>query len=129
MSAIKNNRKILYISYDGMTDPLGQSQVISYLIGLTKYGYSFHILSFEKKEKWISTGNEIQNLLDENGIKWFPKTFHTNPPILSKVYDKFLLLQKAKMLSPLLVFPQKNKTPLLVLSASIGRAGITNKTS
>jgi len=98
MSVLKNNKKILYISYDGMTDPLGQSQVISYLIGLTKYGYTFHILSFEKKEKWISTGSEIQSLLDENGIKWFPNTFHTSPPIISKVYDKFLLLQKAKKL-------------------------------
>ena len=28
--------KILYISYDGMTDPLGQSQVIPYLVGLVK---------------------------------------------------------------------------------------------
>ena len=98
MNAIKNNKKILYISYDGMTDPLGQSQVISYLIGLTKHGYTFHILSFEKKEKWISTGKEIQSLLDENNIKWFPNTFHTDPPIISKVYDKFLLLQKAKKL-------------------------------
>ena len=98
MSAIKNNKKILYISYDGMTDPLGQSQVISYLIGLTKHGYTFHILSFEKNDKWISTGKEIQSLLDKNNIKWFPNTFHTNPPIISKVYDKFLLLQKAKKL-------------------------------
>ena len=26
-----NSRKILYISYDGMCEPLGQSQVLSYL--------------------------------------------------------------------------------------------------
>ena len=66
MGPVKNEKKILYISYDGMTDPLGQSQVINYLIGLTKYGYIFHILSFEKKEKWVLTGKEIQSLLDEN---------------------------------------------------------------
>ena len=93
-----NNKKILYISYDGMTDPLGQSQVISYLVGLKKYGYNFYILSFEKKEKWISTGKEIQTLLDKNGIKWFPTLFHTTPPIISKIYDKLLLLKKAKKL-------------------------------
>ena len=93
-----NNKKILYISYDGMTDPLGQSQVISYLIGLGKYGYKFYILSFEKKEKWTSTGKEIQTLLDKNGIKWYPTLFHTTPPIISKIYDKFLLLKKAKKL-------------------------------
>lgn len=98
MEGNTNNKKILYISYDGMTDPLGQSQVISYLIGLGKYGYKFYILSFEKKEKWNSTGKEIQNLLDKNGIKWYPTLFHTTPPIISKIYDKFLLLKKAKKL-------------------------------
>ncbi len=30
--------KVLYLSYDGMTDPLGQSQVIPYLVGLSKRG-------------------------------------------------------------------------------------------
>ena len=98
MSENSNYKKILYISYDGMTDPLGQSQVINYLIGLSKYGYNFYILSFEKKEKWISTGKEIQTLLDNNGIKWYPTLFHTSPPILSKIYDKNLLLKKAKEL-------------------------------
>ena len=37
-----------------MTDPLGQSQVLPYLIGLTKEGYQFTILSFEKKERFIN---------------------------------------------------------------------------
>ena len=43
--------KVLYISYDGMTDPLGQSQVLPYLCGLSKSGYQFTILSFEKKQR------------------------------------------------------------------------------
>ena len=42
------SKNILYLSYDGMTDPLGQSQVLPYLIGLTKEGFTFHIISFEK---------------------------------------------------------------------------------
>ena len=29
-------KQILYISYDGITDPLGQSQILPYIIGLTK---------------------------------------------------------------------------------------------
>ncbi len=37
---MKNKKgHILYISYDGMTDPLGQSQVLPYLKGLAKKGY------------------------------------------------------------------------------------------
>ena len=104
MDDININKKILYISYDGMTDALGQSQVISYLIGLKKYGYSFFILSFEKEDKWKSIGKEIQTLLDEHSILWFPTIFHTKPPVISKIYDKFLLLKKAKSLHRLYQF-------------------------
>ena len=46
----KISKKILYISYDGMTDQLGQSQVIPYLIGLSGKGHQIHILSAEKDE-------------------------------------------------------------------------------
>jgi len=31
-------KQALYLSYDGMTDPLGQSQVLPYIIGLQKKG-------------------------------------------------------------------------------------------
>ena len=43
-------KKILYITYDGLTVPLGQSQYTALPEkGLTAYGYQFTILSFEKE--------------------------------------------------------------------------------
>src|SRR5438874_2415318 len=45
-------KKILFISYDGMTDPLGQSQVIPYLANLSKFGYRFTIFSCDKPLKY-----------------------------------------------------------------------------
>src|SRR5205814_6316570 len=39
------NRCVLYISYNGMLDPLGQSQVIPYLKELSKLGVRFTLLS------------------------------------------------------------------------------------
>ena len=92
------NKRILYISYDGMTDPLGQSQVINYLIGLRSYGYDFDLLSFEKPEKMNLHGKYIQQLLDDNGIRWYPQKFHKSPPIVSKIYDKSKLYRVAKAL-------------------------------
>ena len=38
---------ILYVSYDGMLEPLGQSQVLAYLERLAD-GYEVNLLSFEK---------------------------------------------------------------------------------
>ena len=33
---MKNYLGILYLTYDGITDPLGQSQILPYLFGLSK---------------------------------------------------------------------------------------------
>jgi len=44
------NKNILYLTYDGLTDQLGQSQILPYIIGLTKIGYHFSIISAEKDE-------------------------------------------------------------------------------
>jgi glycosyltransferase involved in cell wall biosynthesis len=81
-----------------MTDPLGQSQVINYLIGLKKFGYGFDILSFEKEDKFKSTGKYISDLLIKNDIGWHPQIFHTKPPIISKIFDRHTLFSKANKL-------------------------------
>lgn len=78
---------VLYISYDGMTDPLGQSQVIPYLIGLTKKGYAFTLISCEKEENYIQHKNKIQAILDKNNIAWHPISYTKKPPVLSAIYD------------------------------------------
>lgn len=88
-------KNILFISYDGMTDPLGQSQVIPYLAGLTKYGYQFTILSCEKPERNPSHKNDVENLLKSFPIKWIPISYHKKPPVLSSVHDVMMLKRKA----------------------------------
>ena len=89
------NRKILYISYDGMTDPLGQSQVIPYLAGLAKAGYQFTILSFEKKDRYEKLKDSIEAIMQQAGIVWVPMRFTRRPPLLSKFYDAIRMQRKA----------------------------------
>jgi hypothetical protein len=50
--------RVLYISYNGMLDPLGQSQVIPYLRELSRLGVSFTLLSYERPEALQSNGSE-----------------------------------------------------------------------
>lgn len=90
--------KVLYISYDGMTDNLGQSQVIPYLKGLIKHGHSFDILSFEKPENFIKRESLLKDLLREAGIGWYPLTYTKRPPVLASVYDTVRMHSKAKQL-------------------------------
>ncbi|MEO5563216.1 MAG: glycosyltransferase, partial [Chitinophagaceae bacterium] len=90
--------KVLYISYDGMTDPLGQSQVIPYLQGLSKHGYKITLLSFEKKLRFQKLSPQIRALLDESGIEWEPLFFSKRPPLLAKIYDIWRMQRLAKKL-------------------------------
>ena len=76
MDEIKSVKKVLYISYDGMTDPLGQSQVLPYIIGLTQNGYEFHLISFEKHERFLAHRNHIHAICDQAGIHWHPQDYH-----------------------------------------------------
>jgi glycosyltransferase involved in cell wall biosynthesis len=90
--------KIIYISYDGMTDVLGQSQVIPYLIGLSKKGHSFTIISCEKKDRFVNHKTEIQNLLSQHHISWHPVSYSTLPSVFSKQKNLLLIKQKVKEL-------------------------------
>lgn len=81
-----------------MTDPLGQSQVIPYLAGLTKFGYRFTILSCEKPKNYSLNKNEIENLLESFSIKWVPIAYHKTPPVFSTIYDVYQLKKKARKL-------------------------------
>lgn len=77
----------LYLSYDGMTDPLGQSQVIPYLVGLAREGYRIHLVSFEKPERFGAGRARIAGLLATAGIEWHPLPYTRRPPVLSTVRD------------------------------------------
>jgi glycosyltransferase involved in cell wall biosynthesis len=93
-----NKKTVLFISYDGMTDPLGQSQVIPYLAGLSKDGYEFVILSCDKPEKYKANKTYVEKLIAPYPITWVSIPYHKNPPVLSSVYDFFMLKQTAKQL-------------------------------
>lgn len=88
--------KVLYLSYDGMCDALGRSQVIPYLQGLAKKGHRIHIISCEKKENYKKDGTRISRILSDSHIGWTPLKFTTFPPFVTKIYD-LLKLRSAAM--------------------------------
>lgn len=93
ISTVKN---ILFISYDGMTDPLGQSQVLPYLQGLSKCGYKIFLLSCEKKQSFANNKAIIYKLVKEYGIHWIPVGYTKNPPVISTLLDIYKLRKEAK---------------------------------
>jgi len=91
-------KKILFISYDGLTDPLGQSQIIPYLAGLTKYNYEFTILSCDKPHLYKKNKEYVENLIAAFPIKWVSVPYHKDPPVLSSMFDFYKLKKTAKAL-------------------------------
>jgi|TARA_R110000737_G_scaffold345097_2_gene373187 glycosyltransferase involved in cell wall biosynthesis len=93
MDEVKN---VLYLSYDGMTDSLGQSQVLPYLEGLAaKKNVLFHIISFEKEERFHENKAVIEAICTRSNIIWHPLSYTKKPPLLSTLYD----IQRMKKLA------------------------------
>lgn len=88
----------LFLSYDGMTDSLGQSQVIPYLIGLSKSGYSISIISCEKQEAYKKNHQHIEQLLAPYSIEWFPLSYTKKPPVLSTLKDLYRMNKRMQQL-------------------------------
>jgi|TARA_B100001964_G_scaffold130155_1_gene143881 glycosyltransferase involved in cell wall biosynthesis len=85
----QKRKKILYISYDGILDPIGESQILSYLEKLCK-DFDFYLITFEKKNKLkTNVHREIKARVKQSDIKWFNLRYHKQPPILSTLYNVF----------------------------------------
>lgn len=82
---------VLYISYDGMLEPLGQSQVLAYLERLA-VDRRIHLLSFEKPEDWGNgvAKERVRARMRAAGIQWHPRTYHKRPTALATAWDIFV---------------------------------------
>lgn len=80
---------VLYISYDGATDPLGYSQVLPYIKGLAKRCSEFTLLSFEKRKRLKDKKKLylLKSELSQNKIQWIALKYHKRPLVLSTLYD------------------------------------------
>jgi glycosyltransferase involved in cell wall biosynthesis len=75
--------RVIYVSYDGAAEPLGQSQVLAYLERLAS-DCEIDLISFEKP------GDEraaVASRLERAGIRWHPLGYHRRPPVASTALD------------------------------------------
>lgn len=87
----EQSHRILYVSYDGLTDGLGQSQILPYLTGLAKEGYSITIISFEKPDRFKKYQDQILKICELHQLYWKPLIYHKSPLIFSTLYDLMIL--------------------------------------
>ena len=80
---------VLYLSYDGALDPLGQSQVVPYVTGLASLGFRMRLVSFEKPESLHDSQRvgDLQESLRDVGVEWSPLRYHRRWSLASTGYD------------------------------------------
>lgn len=81
-----------------MTDPLGQSQVLPYLCGLSAKGYQIFLISCEKPDRYQKGRVLIEDICSNNNIQWHPILYWHKPPVISPFLNVLRLNNLAKKL-------------------------------
>jgi glycosyltransferase involved in cell wall biosynthesis len=87
-------KPVLYLSYDGLSDHIGQSQVLPYLRSCHAHGIPFHLVTFEKKGNTEKI-TRIQKVLDEEGIVWHRLQFTEGRGLHNKLWDFMRFIRTA----------------------------------
>ena len=69
--------RVLYFSYDGLLDPLGESQIVPYVLAISDAGYSLTIISYEKVERTKEQIKSMGNQTPKIGVQWVRLQFQT----------------------------------------------------
>lgn len=76
--------KVLYVTRNGLLEPLGQSQVFAYLRGLSR-DYRITLITYEKHEDRADTARmeAMSRECAALGIRWLPQRFRPRPKIIA----------------------------------------------
>jgi glycosyltransferase involved in cell wall biosynthesis len=112
---------VIYISYDGAAEPLGQSQVVAYLQRLAG-DCDIELISFEKP---TDDRRGVERRLESAGVRWHPLPYHRRPPVGSTALDVArgvrLIRQRAAQLDGPLILHARSYVPaLMALRANLG---------
>lgn len=97
---MSERKNILYISFLGILDPVGFSQIYSYIIELSRAkDLKFTVLTFEKESLLKKAGyldsRRIRAAMEKNGVEWLTLRHHGGA---GKVYDFMIGLILAAVL-------------------------------
>jgi glycosyltransferase involved in cell wall biosynthesis len=89
------NKNTLYITFDGLSDPLGQSQILPYLMGIAAQGFHIYIISCEKQARLEQEKETILELIEGLPITWNYILYDVE----AGTYSRFMYVNKVKALA------------------------------
>lgn len=115
---------ILYVSYDGMLEPLGESQVVSYLERLAS-AYTISVLSFEKHDDLRDAPrvSAMERRLGARDIAWRRLRYHKRPQVVSTALDVIAGIVHARAVcrrNPVAIVHARGYVPALIALGSRG---------
>lgn len=83
----------IYLTRTGLLEPLGQSQVLAYLKGLSS-NYETTLISFERSSDLSDTiqVEKLEAICAQSGIRWIRLNFLNKPRILGAIWNLLQLL-------------------------------------
>jgi len=78
---------VLYITYDGLLDPLGSSQILPYIKGISKHKNEVVVVSFEKVERLAQGKDGLLLNIQDYPIEWKPLRFTRGLGVFGKFWD------------------------------------------
>lgn len=81
--------RVLYISYWGVLEQLGQSLVIPAVKKLAQMGTDLTLVTFEKSADMARTDEmeRVREILEKEKIDWLPLQYHKNPKFPATTFD------------------------------------------
>jgi hypothetical protein len=108
-------KNVLYISILGMSEPLGKSQVLEYLIDLSKK-FNIYLYSFEK-DLDSSVIKSLESQMNDHDINWLYQRYSNKHGIFStikQIISSFLELRKIVKNSNIKVIHARSMIPVVI---------------
>lgn len=88
MTAARSRPTSIFITYNGLLDPLGATQGLRYVETLAR-DRVMHVISFERPDRMRAVGERraMRGRVDAQGIGWSALTYHKRPRVLAKIWD------------------------------------------
>lgn len=110
---------VVYVTYDGLLEPLGQSQVLAYLEKLSDQ-YNILIISFEKRRDYENADrvSTLRKRLVESSLEWKPFIYHKSPSVAATAWDilvGMIAVQRACMTRKVSILHARSYVPALMM--------------
>lgn len=108
-------KNILYISILGMSEPLGKSQVLEYLMDLSKE-YNIYLYSFEK-DLSDDIINSLESQMDDANITWSYQRYSNKYGLFStlkQIINSFIELRKTVKNNEIKIVHARSMIPVMI---------------